>query len=74
MSLQENVPFGTPLANLNMEVKDLDTAPNAVFEVNLGQVHHMLSRFLNLQKKSRNFLCFVFLQGRSFLLRSKMLM
>ena len=38
MSLQENVPFGTPLANLNMEVKDLDTAPNAVFEVNLGQI------------------------------------
>ena len=35
VSLQENVPFGTPLANLNMEVKDLDTAPNAVFEVNL---------------------------------------
>ena len=33
--MQENVPFGTPLANLNMEVKDLDTAPNAVFEVNL---------------------------------------
>ena len=49
VSLQENVPFGTPLANLNMEVKDLDTAPNAVFEVNLGQVHHMLSRFLNLR-------------------------
>ena len=75
MSLQENVPFGTPLANLNMEVKDLDTAPNAVFEVNLGQVHHMFSRFLNLQiykTISRNFLCFVFLQGRSFLLRSKM--
>ena len=35
VSLHENVPFGTPLANLNMEVKDLDTAPNAVFEVNL---------------------------------------
>ena len=69
MSLQENVPFGTPLANLNMEVKDLDTAPNAVFEVNLGQVHHMFSRFLNLQiykTISRNFLCFVFLQVRSF--------
>ena len=49
VSLQENVPFGTPLANLNMEVKDLDTAPNAVFEVNLGQAHHMFSRFLNLQ-------------------------
>ena len=71
MSLQENVPFGTPLANLNMEVKDLDTAPNAVFEVNLGQVHHMFSRFLNLQiykTISRKKKCFVFLQVRSFLL------
>ena len=35
VSLTENVPFGTPLANLNMEVKDLDTAPNAVFDINL---------------------------------------
>ena len=35
VSLHENVPFGTPLANLNMEVKDLDTAPNAVFDINL---------------------------------------
>ena len=33
-----------------------------------GQAHHMLSQFLNL----RNFLCFVCLEGRSFLLRSKM--
>ena len=75
MSLQENVPFGTPLANLNMEVKDLDTAPNAVFEVNLGQAHHMFSRFLNLQiyeKISRIFICFVFLHGISFLLGSNM--
>ena len=39
-----------------------------------GQAHHMLSRFLNLRIYnffSRNFLCFVFLQGRSFLLRPK---
>lgn len=35
VSLTENVPFGTPLANLNMEVKDLDTAPNAVFDISL---------------------------------------
>lgn len=35
VSLLENVPFGTPLANLNMEVKDLDTAPNAIFDINL---------------------------------------
>ena len=31
----------------------------------LGQAHHMFSRFLKL----RIFLCFVFLQGRSFLLK-----
>ena len=37
----------------------------------LGQSHCMFSRFLNLRIFSRNFLCFVFLQGRSFLLRSK---
>ena len=40
-----------------------------------GQAHHMFSPFLNLQIYelfSRNFLCFVFLQGGSFLLRSKM--
>ena len=33
-----------------------------------GQAHHMFSRILNL----RIFLCLVFLQGRSFLFRSKM--
>ena len=41
----------------------------------IGQAHHMFSRFLNLRISeffSRFFLCFVFLQGRSFLLRSKM--
>ena len=31
-----------------------------------GQAHHMFSRFLNLRNLIRNFLCFVFLQGRSF--------
>ena len=34
----------------------------------LGQAHHMFSRFLNLRiykKFSRNFLCFIFVQGRS---------
>ena len=45
VSLTENVPFGTPLANLNMEVKDLDTAPNAVFDINLVGG--------NLQKKKK---------------------
>ena len=35
VTLHENVPLGTPLANLNMEVKDLDTSPNAVFDINL---------------------------------------
>ena len=38
-----------------------------------GQAHHMFSLFLNLRFFSQNFLCFIFLQGRSFLLRSKML-
>ena len=44
VSLTENVPFGTPLANLNMEVKDLDTAPNAVFDINLvgGNLHTII--------------------------------
>ena len=35
VSLHENVPLGTPLANLNMEIKDLDTAPNAKFEIKI---------------------------------------
>ena len=42
-----------------------------------GQAHHILSRILlNLRIYdffSRNFLCFVFLQGRSFRLRSNCL-
>ena len=45
-------------------------------EDNLGQAHHMFSWFLNLRIYklfSLNFLCFVFLQGRCFLLISKML-
>ena len=33
VSIPENVPFGTPLANLNMEVKDTDTGPNSIFKV-----------------------------------------
>lgn len=40
----------------------------------LGQAYYMFSRFLILQFFfSRNFPCFDFLQGRIFLLRSKML-
>ena len=38
----------------------------------IGQAHHMFSRFLNLRTYdfiSQNFLCFVFLQGRRFLFR-----
>ncbi len=35
VTIPENVPFGTPLANLNMEVKDTDTGPNALFRVDL---------------------------------------
>ena len=75
MSLQENVPFGTPLANLNMEVKDLDTAPNAVFEVNLGQISShvfMIPESTNLRVDLitlLNVICFGFLQVRNFLLR-----
>ena len=59
---------------LNLEVDDeepaVDVAPkgNSLFsEVedrrHIGQAHHMFSRFLNLRIYSRNFLCFVFLQG-----------
>ena len=33
--IPENVPFGTPLANLNMEIKDTDTGPNSVFQIEL---------------------------------------
>ena len=42
-----------------------------------GQAHHMLSRFLNLRIYGvflRNFLCFVFLRGRSFRLKSNCLL
>ena len=35
VTIPENVPFGTPLANLNMEVKDTDTGPNSVFKIDL---------------------------------------
>ncbi len=33
VTIPENVPFGTPLANLDMEVRDTDTGPNALFKV-----------------------------------------
>jgi len=33
VSIPENVPFGTPLANLNMEVKDPDTGANSLFSL-----------------------------------------
>ena len=33
--VQENVPFGTPLANLDMEVKDTDTGLNSIFTLRL---------------------------------------
>ena len=33
--IPENVPFGTPLANLDMEVKDTDTGPNSKFRIDL---------------------------------------
>jgi hypothetical protein len=33
VTIPENVPFGTPLANLNMEVKDTDTGTNSVFSL-----------------------------------------
>jgi hypothetical protein len=35
VTIPENVPFGTPLANLNMEVKDTDTGANALFKIDL---------------------------------------
>ena len=35
VTIQENVPFGTPLANLNMEVKDTDTGINSIFTLSL---------------------------------------
>jgi hypothetical protein len=35
VSIPENVPFGTPLANLNMEVKDTGTGPNSIFKIEL---------------------------------------
>ncbi len=35
VSIPENVPFGTPLANLNMEVKDTDTGSNSAFRIDL---------------------------------------
>ena len=35
MSIPENVPYGTPLANLNMEIKDTDTGINSIFTIQL---------------------------------------
>ena len=35
MTIPENVPYGTPLANLNMEIKDTDTGTNSVFRIEL---------------------------------------
>lgn len=35
MSIPENVPYGTPLANLNMEIKDTDTGINSIFTIEL---------------------------------------
>ncbi len=41
MDIPENVPFGTPLANLDMEVKDTDTGPNALFKVKNPSYFHI---------------------------------
>ena len=35
VSIPENVPYGTPLANLNMEIKDTDTGINSIFTIRL---------------------------------------
>ena len=35
VSIPENVPYGTPLANLNMEIKDTDTGINSIFTIEL---------------------------------------
>ena len=35
VTIPENVPYGTPLANLNMEIKDTDTGTNSVFKIEL---------------------------------------
>ncbi len=51
VTIPENVPFGTPLANLNMEVKDTDTGTNSVFTL----------RYLNkeiFEKRGQLFLVF----------------
>ena len=59
----EDQVYHTAFLTVLMRKEPLET-----FITYLGQAHRMFSRFLNL----RNFLCFVFLLGRSFLLRSKM--
>ena len=35
VTITENVPFGTPLGNLDMEVRDTDTGPNSAFKIEL---------------------------------------
>ena len=35
VTIPENVPYGTPLANLNMEIKDTDTGINSIFTIQL---------------------------------------
>ena len=35
VSILENAPIGTPLANLDMEIKDTDTGINSIFNIRL---------------------------------------
>ena len=35
VTIPENVPFGTPLGSLDMEVRDTDTGPNSIFKIEL---------------------------------------
>ena len=60
--------FEESIATLSDQIQLLD-AVHQMNEERLGQDHSMFSRFLNLQKNFTN-VFFVFLQSRSFLLRS----
>lgn len=60
VTIPENVPFGTPLANLDMEVKDTDTGPNALFKV--SERESMAGKEARTRKTDRPL---SFLSGRS---------
>ena len=57
--------WSCPTVIIKMTFRDTATIWREIIH-SIGQAHHMFSRFPNLRFFPWNFLCFVFLQGRSF--------